>query len=1360
MGLSFACKMSGIVEVILNDCLQEAEYNDDKIYYLKGKKKGSVKCIFKKKLYYVSPDNENILYCGYRKDPCYAKIIKCDESFEEEGEHTCKDLPNRDIDHIGIEQAESSIMRLCKESDLSYKKIIEIVQERCPTLKITYDGFKRRMTSWRSSVRLNHVVVGDFLNDLNDSDFSKGKIVDDDDIAVIIQTDSLTEHVESTTVLYIDEFYKMTFRKFDITIMTLSIEISKKACVAFYAICSNLTSSLRQMILSQINQFDCFKNIELIIGPYCSEIVNDVTSVFDVEYAGSWCQFIQVLVQKWIVLDIGPVSEHILYYFATLPVIPKHEYINAAIETKDLVSSNLTTNTQKFVDETFQNIILGSKFVPLFEGRSERSNDVIDIINQLIKTKLLNSKTSGEFIEKLNLLASRESIVGKNVSSIINNNIKDTIERLNKNALTIKNAVLCLEKHIKNFIHFPKKEMLNIKTHDFENLRDKISMTEGIKDKDNNRKTGSKRKPTKNSKTQKSGCQETEKITKSKDSDKNKTQIVNRDNSFEFEVDSSLSQSLKETRQSVCQETEMTTKYNNSNEDNNQANRNNNFELEIDLSLSPALKETQDSRCQEADVINNCKGCEENNIQIFNINSFESDSSFSLTLEDIPDSETGREKLLTNESKQQTTVETLSHAATQLFSPTTSVLKLSKNLLQPTKSTIQKTSLSFLPQTSPEDCDEVNNKLLSTTSNLLPSPRLSVLPSSENSHHSTESTTQTTRLSGSPQNLSEGSHEINKQPNSESPAHASNQLSSLTSNVLKLSKNLLQPTKSTIQKTSLSFLPQTSPEDCDEVNNKLLSTTSNLLPSPRLSVLTSSENSHHSTESTTQTTRLSGSPQNLSEGSHEINKQPNSESPAHASNQLSSLTSNVLKLSKNLLQPTKSTIQKTSLSFLPQTSPEDCDEVNNKLLSTTSNLLPSPGLSVLSSSENSHHSTESTTQTTRLSGSPQNLSKGSHEINKQPNSESPAHASNQHLSSLFKSSKTSSKSLNLSATTIQSPSFRKLSTDLGTHFKSENTKDKRTIRSQMFKLVKKVNETNNYTRSLFYRSCLSDRIHLPNYSSLHSNRRFEPLPSTSNQSQFSRHLPNRFRSKTNLPHFSQSSRVSNFSPHSSKDSRTLHRSRSPRSSSNRSQNSRILPDTSQNLTRNSERHLQSSRMTSRPSHYPYSLSSRLENISRASGSSRNLTSNSERHLQSPRMTSRRSRSPYSLSSRLENISRASGSSRNLTSNSERHLQSPRMTSRRSRSPYSLSSRLENISRASGSNRNLTSNSERHLQSPRMTSRRSRSPYSLSSRLENISRVSRSSRNLTPNSERHLQSPRTSSDRSRSPRSSSSRINKR
>ncbi|XP_051157058.1 GATA zinc finger domain-containing protein 14-like isoform X5 [Leptopilina boulardi] len=1255
----FGCKMSGIVEVILNDCLQEAEYNDDKIYYLKGKKKGSVKCIFKKKLYYVSPDNENILYCGYRKDPCYAKIIKCDESFEEEGEHTCKDLPNRDIDHIGIEQAESSIMRLCKESDLSYKKIIEIVQERCPTLKITYDGFKRRMTSWRSSVRLNHVVVGDFLNDLNDSDFSKGKIVDDDDIAVIIQTDSLTEHVESTTVLYIDEFYKMTFRKFDITIMTLSIEISKKACVAFYAICSNLTSSLRQMILSQINQFDCFKNIELIIGPYCSEIVNDVTSVFDVEYAGSWCQFIQVLVQKWIVLDIGPVSEHILYYFATLPVIPKHEYINAAIETKDLVSSNLTTNTQKFVDETFQNIILGSKFVPLFEGRSERSNDVIDIINQLIKTKLLNSKTSGEFIE-----------------------------------------------------------------------------------------------------TQKSGCQETEKITKSKDSDKNKTQIVNRDNSFEFEVDSSLSQSLKETRQSVCQETEMTTKYNNSNEDNNQANRNNNFELEIDLSLSPALKETQDSRCQEADVINNCKGCEENNIQIFNINSFESDSSFSLTLEDIPDSETGREKLLTNESKQQTTVETLSHAATQLFSPTTSVLKLSKNLLQPTKSTIQKTSLSFLPQTSPEDCDEVNNKLLSTTSNLLPSPRLSVLPSSENSHHSTESTTQTTRLSGSPQNLSEGSHEINKQPNSESPAHASNQLSSLTSNVLKLSKNLLQPTKSTIQKTSLSFLPQTSPEDCDEVNNKLLSTTSNLLPSPRLSVLTSSENSHHSTESTTQTTRLSGSPQNLSEGSHEINKQPNSESPAHASNQLSSLTSNVLKLSKNLLQPTKSTIQKTSLSFLPQTSPEDCDEVNNKLLSTTSNLLPSPGLSVLSSSENSHHSTESTTQTTRLSGSPQNLSKGSHEINKQPNSESPAHASNQHLSSLFKSSKTSSKSLNLSATTIQSPSFRKLSTDLGTHFKSENTKDKRTIRSQMFKLVKKVNETNNYTRSLFYRSCLSDRIHLPNYSSLHSNRRFEPLPSTSNQSQFSRHLPNRFRSKTNLPHFSQSSRVSNFSPHSSKDSRTLHRSRSPRSSSNRSQNSRILPDTSQNLTRNSERHLQSSRMTSRPSHYPYSLSSRLENISRASGSSRNLTSNSERHLQSPRMTSRRSRSPYSLSSRLENISRASGSSRNLTSNSERHLQSPRMTSRRSRSPYSLSSRLENISRASGSNRNLTSNSERHLQSPRMTSRRSRSPYSLSSRLENISRVSRSSRNLTPNSERHLQSPRTSSDRSRSPRSSSSRINKR
>lgn len=89
-----------------------------------------------------------------------------------------------------------------------------------------------------------------------------------------------------------------------------------------------------------------------------------------------------------------------MYYFATLPVIPQTEYMNAAIEIKDLVSSNLTDKTQQFVDETFRNVILGAKFVPLFEARSERSNDLIDSINLSIKTKLLNSKTTGEFIGK------------------------------------------------------------------------------------------------------------------------------------------------------------------------------------------------------------------------------------------------------------------------------------------------------------------------------------------------------------------------------------------------------------------------------------------------------------------------------------------------------------------------------------------------------------------------------------------------------------------------------------------------------------------------------------------------------------------------------------------------------------------------------------------------------------------------------------------------------------------------------------------------------------------------------------------------------------------------------------------------
>ncbi|XP_043469661.1 uncharacterized protein LOC122503252 [Leptopilina heterotoma] len=119
-----------VVENIFKEYFKEIEYSDDKMYYVKGKKKGSFKCVFKRRLYYISPDSTDIFYCAYRQDPCHAKVIKDGESFKEEGKHVCKNEEKRNIDHVGLEIAENCIRKMCKDTTLTYRKIIEIVQER------------------------------------------------------------------------------------------------------------------------------------------------------------------------------------------------------------------------------------------------------------------------------------------------------------------------------------------------------------------------------------------------------------------------------------------------------------------------------------------------------------------------------------------------------------------------------------------------------------------------------------------------------------------------------------------------------------------------------------------------------------------------------------------------------------------------------------------------------------------------------------------------------------------------------------------------------------------------------------------------------------------------------------------------------------------------------------------------------------------------------------------------------------------------------------------------------------------------------------------------------------------------------
>ncbi|XP_051173093.1 uncharacterized protein LOC127289290 isoform X6 [Leptopilina boulardi] len=453
-----------IKDILDNECSQDPAIKD-KMYFLQGKKPNSVKCVFNSYLYYQPTDCEDTFYCAYRKDPCYAKVYRSEDKYTEIDKHICNKNDKRAIDHLALNKAENAISRLCKETDLSFPKILQLVSQRLPNCKLTFDGFRERMKKSRTSRYVEHSNVKDFMQALVNLDVCIGEqIVENGEFCTIIQTPYIVQCCENSTVLYIDDHHKMTFQNFDIKIMTFGVEVDKKACIAFYAIYTKLTSSLRLKIFEEIKKINSFKNLKLIIGPYCCEMLEDVRRAFeDVEFTSSWVHFIEILVEKWVELEIGHVSQHILSYFACIPLIPPRDYFNAVRTIQDMVHQSLTDQTEQFVKDICDTIIWGTNFVPLFDSIHEKSNDLIELNNIRLRTKLLNSKFTEEFIDKINALANNQSSREKEVKSMIQNCMIDTIQRLNKNALDVKGAILQIEKFTRNFISLPKAEILNIK---------------------------------------------------------------------------------------------------------------------------------------------------------------------------------------------------------------------------------------------------------------------------------------------------------------------------------------------------------------------------------------------------------------------------------------------------------------------------------------------------------------------------------------------------------------------------------------------------------------------------------------------------------------------------------------------------------------------------------------------------------------------------------------------------------------------------------------------------------------------------------------------------------------------------------
>lgn len=88
---------------------------------------------------------------------------------------------------------------------------------RFPTVKLTFDGFRDRMSKARTSRYTDHVNPKDFMKELAQqlqiSENYLNQIDDDDSSCVIIKTNDISiECLQNVNTIYIDDFHKVRFQ--------------------------------------------------------------------------------------------------------------------------------------------------------------------------------------------------------------------------------------------------------------------------------------------------------------------------------------------------------------------------------------------------------------------------------------------------------------------------------------------------------------------------------------------------------------------------------------------------------------------------------------------------------------------------------------------------------------------------------------------------------------------------------------------------------------------------------------------------------------------------------------------------------------------------------------------------------------------------------------------------------------------------------------------------------------------------------------------------------------------------------------------------------------------------------------------
>ncbi|XP_051173090.1 putative uncharacterized protein DDB_G0282133 isoform X3 [Leptopilina boulardi] len=1189
------------------------------MYFLQGKKPNSVKCVFNSYLYYQPTDCEDTFYCAYRKDPCYAKVYRSEDKYTEIDKHICNKNDKRAIDHLALNKAENAISRLCKETDLSFPKILQLVSQRLPNCKLTFDGFRERMKKSRTSRYVEHSNVKDFMQALVNLDVCIGEqIVENGEFCTIIQTPYIVQCCENSTVLYIDDHHKMTFQNFDIKIMTFGVEVDKKACIAFYAIYTKLTSSLRLKIFEEIKKINSFKNLKLIIGPYCCEMLEDVRRAFeDVEFTSSWVHFIEILVEKWVELEIGHVSQHILSYFACIPLIPPRDYFNAVRTIQDMVHQSLTDQTEQFVKDICDTIIWGTNFVPLFDSIHEKSNDLIELNNIRLRTKLLNSKFTEEFIDKINALANNQSSREKEVKSMIQNCMIDTIQRLNKNALDVKGAILQIEKFTRNFISLPKAEILNIKeNYCLKELEGKISNPK--------RKEGEEQ------------CKNIN-LTKKKG---NKNPTGGKKSNVKAAI-RSKSQGPKSAKKNIKI---------------SEVSEKSNAEINID-----EISDAQNSQSDNDRSLNFVLDAPRNSETPENINQ---------NLSDSPDTEYAENNI--------------------------NLIRLSEK--SNAESNIDKTS-------APQDTEtpKVLNEHLNDSQD----------QEYENSEYD-ENFINISRISENSYD-EENNNQISDVQNSQSDNGGSFKLVLDAPGDSEISKNInqdLSDSQNSQSDNDGSFkLVLDASQDQDYVENNINMPSSNK----------SNKEINVDLRNETRASEI----QKIEELIKSKIKEPIViEIPTPTLNQSSSLPLSLLfQSANNPNAPSTASRKTTELSSSPPNSSKDLDTNNPNATSAA------------------------TKKTTELSSSPPNSSKDLDTNN--PNATSAATKKTTELSS---SPPNSSK-------------------DLEINFKTENSKDRRTMRSQLFKLLKNFNDERNYSKCLFCSTCISDCLHSNENSLLNSKKQLRNPSRTSSKSKSSfrsshgspkdskrhlnfhestshhsrsAHLPNHFKTRTNLHnypnHASNTQNLSRSPRQSRKDSKhfhetTSHRSRSPHfkirtNSYNHPNHSSIPQDFSRSRhhSRRNSKHFHET--TAHRSRSPYfqnyfkttnstTLSNNVSNPQK-SRSSHHSPRNSKQHSNFNKTTSHHSRSPNlktktnshnypNHSSNTQDLSRSPCHSRR----DSKHFH--KTTSHRPRSPHFKTRTNSHIHPNHSASPQHLSRSSHHSRRDskhfhKTTSYRSRSPY--------------------------------------------------